>query len=72
MLDFKIEEDKCIECDLCAQDCQVGIIELNPKPVIRKENGDEQFKMPTLRRHLSHGSTVDIRKKSGKQCFGKR
>lgn len=37
MLDFKIKEDKCIECSLCAQDCPVGIIELNPKPVIRKE-----------------------------------
>lgn len=37
MLDFKIEEVKCIECSLCAQDCPVGIIEMNPKPLIRKE-----------------------------------
>ncbi|MBN2596350.1 MAG: nitroreductase family protein [Marinifilaceae bacterium] len=37
MLDFKIEEDKCIACSLCAQDCPVGIIEMAPKPVIRKE-----------------------------------
>lgn len=37
MLEFTIEEDKCIECNLCAQDCPVGIIELNPKPFIRKE-----------------------------------
>ena len=37
MLEFKIEEEKCIECALCAQDCPVSIIEMKPKPIIRKE-----------------------------------
>lgn len=37
MLDFRIEEEKCIECRLCASDCPVGIIEMNPKPMIREE-----------------------------------
>jgi len=37
MLDFKIDKEKCVECSLCAQDCPVGIIEMNPKPEIRKE-----------------------------------
>lgn len=36
MIDFKINEDKCISCGLCAQDCPVGIIDMNPKPSIRK------------------------------------
>ncbi len=34
MLDFKIEEEKCIECSLCAQDCPVRIIVMDPKPII--------------------------------------
>ena len=34
MLDFKIEEEKCIECALCAQDCPVRIIKMDPKPII--------------------------------------
>jgi len=38
MLDFKINDAKCIECGLCAQDCLVGIIEMNPKPIIRTTN----------------------------------
>lgn len=36
MIDFKIDEDKCITCGLCAQDCPVGIIDMNPQPSIRK------------------------------------
>ncbi len=34
MLDFKIEEEKCIECALCVQDCPVRIIKMEPKPII--------------------------------------
>ncbi len=37
MIDFRVDEDKCTECNLCAQDCPAGIIRLNPKPAIRKE-----------------------------------
>ncbi|RXQ88058.1 4Fe-4S dicluster domain-containing protein [Ancylomarina salipaludis] len=36
MIDFIIDENKCITCGLCAQDCPVGIINMNPKPGIRK------------------------------------
>lgn len=34
MLDFKIEDEKCIECGLCVKECPVRIIQLDPKPVI--------------------------------------
>jgi nitroreductase/NAD-dependent dihydropyrimidine dehydrogenase PreA subunit len=37
MIDFKVEESKCIECGLCKADCPVGIIDLTPKASIRKE-----------------------------------
>ncbi|MCI1720723.1 MAG: nitroreductase family protein [Bacteroidales bacterium] len=31
---FKIDNNLCIACGACANDCLVGIIEMNPKPVI--------------------------------------
>lgn len=37
MIDFKVAEDKCIECGLCKEDCPVGIINLTPKASISKE-----------------------------------
>ncbi|WP_321281996.1 nitroreductase family protein [Marinifilum fragile] len=37
MIDFKVAEDKCIECGLCKEDCPVGIINLTPKASIAKE-----------------------------------
>ncbi|NOU58455.1 nitroreductase family protein [Marinifilum caeruleilacunae] len=37
MIDFKVEEDKCIECGLCKEDCPVGIIKLTPKASIALE-----------------------------------
>ncbi|MCL3780120.1 4Fe-4S dicluster domain-containing protein [Prolixibacteraceae bacterium JC049] len=37
MLDFKINDEKCIECGLCVQECPVRIIQLDPKPVIIAE-----------------------------------
>lgn len=37
MIDFKVEEGKCIECGLCVEDCPVGIIQLTPKASIAKE-----------------------------------
>ncbi|TKG93643.1 4Fe-4S dicluster domain-containing protein [Puteibacter caeruleilacunae] len=40
MIDFKIDESKCIECGLCAKECPVRIIAMEPKPVIR--NGKEK------------------------------
>jgi len=36
MIDFKIDESKCITCGLCAQDCPVGIIDMAPLPSIRR------------------------------------
>lgn len=38
MLDFKIDETKCIQCGLCAKDCPIGIIEMDGIPTIKKEN----------------------------------
>ncbi|MFA8300184.1 MAG: nitroreductase family protein [Hyphomicrobiales bacterium] len=38
MIDFKVQQDQCIECGLCAKDCPVLIIKLNPKPTIAEEN----------------------------------
>jgi ferredoxin len=37
MIDFKVAEDKCIECGLCKEDCPVGIIKLTPKASIVSE-----------------------------------
>ncbi|WP_321297598.1 nitroreductase family protein [Marinifilum fragile] len=37
MIDFKVAENKCIECGLCKEDCPVGIINLTPKASIAKE-----------------------------------
>lgn len=37
MINFKVAEDKCIECGLCKEDCPVGIINLTPKASIAKE-----------------------------------
>ena len=36
MIDFKVEEDKCIECGLCVEDCPAGIINLTPKASITR------------------------------------
>lgn len=36
MLDFKLQDDKCIECGLCAKVCPVSIIELKPKAAIKE------------------------------------
>jgi nitroreductase/NAD-dependent dihydropyrimidine dehydrogenase PreA subunit len=36
MIDFKIDEEKCISCGLCAQECPMGIIEIKDLPLIRK------------------------------------
>lgn len=44
MIDFKVDEAKCIECGLCAQDCLTGIIALNPKPAIDEEKEGQCFK----------------------------
>lgn len=44
MIDFKINEDKCITCGLCAQDCPVGIIEMTPNPSIRKSKEKQCLK----------------------------
>jgi len=44
MIDFKIDENKCITCGLCAQDCPVGIIEMTPNPCIRKSKEKQCLK----------------------------
>ncbi len=35
MINFRVDENKCINCGLCAQDCPAGIINVNPTPNIR-------------------------------------
>lgn len=37
MIDFKIKQETCIQCGLCAKDCPVSIIELAPFPKIIEE-----------------------------------
>ncbi len=44
MIDFKIDENKCTTCGLCAQDCPVGIIEMTPTPCINEEKESQCLK----------------------------
>ena len=34
---FKVDDNLCIACGACAKDCLMGIIEMNPKPVMPAE-----------------------------------
>jgi len=40
MLNFKVDESKCTTCGLCANDCPMGIIEVNELPTIANEKED--------------------------------
>ena len=37
MYEFKIDEERCIQCGLCAQDCIAGVIEMKEYPVLEQE-----------------------------------
>jgi len=39
MLDFQIDEELCIQCGECAEDCPAGVISLEEYPVITDEDG---------------------------------
>lgn len=39
MIDFRIDEERCIQCGECASDCPAGIISLDEYPTISDETG---------------------------------
>jgi nitroreductase/NAD-dependent dihydropyrimidine dehydrogenase PreA subunit len=39
MLQFQIDEDRCIQCGECTDDCPAGVISLEEYPVITNEDG---------------------------------
>ena len=39
MLQFQIDEERCIQCGECAEDCPAGVISLEEYPVITNEDG---------------------------------
>lgn len=39
MIRFKIDEERCIQCGECAEDCPAGVISLDDYPVITNEEG---------------------------------
>jgi nitroreductase/NAD-dependent dihydropyrimidine dehydrogenase PreA subunit len=39
MLQFNIDEERCIQCSECAEDCPAGVISLEEYPIITDEDG---------------------------------
>jgi nitroreductase/NAD-dependent dihydropyrimidine dehydrogenase PreA subunit len=39
MIQFQIDEERCIQCGECAEDCPAGVISLEDYPVITNEDG---------------------------------
>ena len=39
MLQFQIDEERCIQCGECAEDCPAGVINLEDYPIITNEDG---------------------------------
>jgi nitroreductase/NAD-dependent dihydropyrimidine dehydrogenase PreA subunit len=39
MLEFRIDEERCIQCGACADDCPAGVISLEEYPVITNQDG---------------------------------
>ncbi|XPV75021.1 MAG: nitroreductase family protein [Desulfovibrio sp.] len=37
MYQFTIDQERCVQCGLCAQDCLAGVIEMQEYPVLNKE-----------------------------------
>lgn len=44
MLNFKIDEQLCTKCGICAGECPVGIIEMHGLPIIKEEKEKECLK----------------------------
>ena len=39
MIQFRIDEERCIQCGECAEDCPAGVISMDDYPKITNEEG---------------------------------